>query len=148
MIRVILFGFLGLIIGAGFGLGSYLFEQGGHDYVAGLRQVGIAYGIIGLFLGLIAGVLFINLGSFRKIFAYERRVNYELAPCAWCHETGTNFLIFPCRVCKGNGSVLAIAKPRRCAWCSGTGREFFFLRCRVCDGSGWAYAHADEEGFY
>jgi hypothetical protein len=136
VIRFTIFG-TGLGLLAGF---AYGYWAGGLDAARVQGPIWILYGLL---IGLIFGITFALFVSTRPIFDYQRRVTYDLAPCAWCHGSGRNFLVLRCRVCGGYGSVLAIKPRRKCAWCRGTGREFFF-RCRVCGGAGWAYGHADD----
>lgn len=165
MLRVIKYGFLGIILGTSAQFCRFFYKLGGPDFLLEIspydsgelltrlsdllgqfRTDGLLGLLGGLGVGLVIGVFVINLGSPRKIFPYGRTIRYELATCRWCGGDGKNFHLIPCRACKGNGSILAPKPHRKCAWCRGTGREPLggFLRCRVCDGTGWAFGQLDD----
>jgi DnaJ-class molecular chaperone len=64
--------------------------------------------------------------------------------CARCEGTGKQSGMFgesDCPACRGKGTVLVAAPPRKCPLCGGTGRQEGFINkavCGVCWGTGWA----------
>jgi hypothetical protein len=107
VLRVIRYGFLGIILGTTVQLCRFFFEPGGPDFLLEFRphdpgelltRLGDLLGqfrtdgllglLVGLAAGLVIGVFVINLGSPRKIFPYGRTIRYELASCRVCDGTG------------------------------------------------------------
>ncbi|MCB0154337.1 MAG: hypothetical protein KDF65_06025, partial [Anaerolineae bacterium] len=112
VLRYSVFGFLcGLVVCIGL-----LLARGAALGLAEFRQIFPVAVLIGIPPGVLIGFIDSQFGFARRIFPYQRETKYKLAPCAWCRQTGRNFLWLTCRVCRGHGSNLAPTPHRKCGW--------------------------------
>lgn len=78
-----------------------------------------------------------------SITAREENTHISVS-CARCTGTGKQRGMFgesDCPACKGIGTVLVAAPPRKCPLCGGSGKQEGFINkpvCGVCWGTGWA----------